>query len=47
MDLVSENKEVSNSVSVTTGESDTIISNTVKFTIKAGVPDDDNKGDNP
>ena len=46
MDLVSENKEVSNSVSVTTGESDTIISNTVKFTIKAGTSDD-NKGDNP
>jgi len=46
VDLVSENKEVSNSVSVTTGESDTIISNTVKFTIKAGTSDD-NKGDNP
>ena len=45
VDLIPENKEVENSVSVTTSESDTIISNTVKFTIKAGVPDEDNSED--
>ena len=43
--LIPENKEVSNSVSVTTGEGDTIISNIVKFTILAGDPDNEEKDD--
>lgn len=46
--LISENKEVQNSVSVITGEGDTIISNIVKFTIIAGDPDNEEKEeDNP
>ncbi len=48
VNLISENKEVQNSVSVTTGEADTIISNIVKFTIIAGDPDNEEKDeDNP
>lgn len=46
VDLIAENKEVENSVSVTTDEADTIISNIVKFTIIAGAGDEDNSGDN-
>ena len=46
--LIPENKEVQNSVSVITGEGDTIISNIVKFTIIAGDPDNEEKEeDNP
>ena len=40
-DLIPEDKEIANSVSVSTDEGDVIISNTVKFTLKAGTTEDD------